>query len=146
MELNENQLKCFWHYRHGVARDAADVIDVSKIDSITPVTDLSCKDELSNKLVLNSDRAIISVLCTTDSDYLALWVKVRYCPVCTALCVLSCVYCPVCTALCVLHVLPCVYCSVYTRILHCVYCTVYTILCTLCVVVCESDIVMHAVL
>jgi hypothetical protein len=90
MELNDNQLKCFWHYRYGVARDAADVIDVSKIDSITPVTDLSCKDELSNKLVLNSDRAIISVLCTTDSDYLALWVKVRYLD--TALRVLPCVY------------------------------------------------------
>ena len=124
MELNENQLKCFWHYRHGVARDAADVIDVSKIDSITPVTDLSCKDELSNKLVLNSDRAIISVLCTTDSDYLALWVKVRYCPVCTVLCVLPCVYytyCPVCTALCMLH---CVYYTVYTAlcILSCVHC------------------------
>ena len=129
MELNENQLKCFWHYRHGVARDAADVIDVSKIDSITPVTDLSCKDELSNKLVLNSDRAIISVLCTTDSDYLALWVKVRYCPVCTALCVLSCVYCPVCTTRTALCVLLCVYYTVYTTlcILHCVYYLVYIV-------------------
>ena len=36
--------------------------------------DKSSKDSLGNKLILNSNMAVMSVLCATDRNYLMLWI------------------------------------------------------------------------